>query len=268
MALLPFSKTDNPQPHPLRIGLHWQLLSLPLVGLFLLPLLALVFETTPAQVVDNLKDPLVLSAIWLSAKTSLLAAFFTVLLGTPLAVVLARKSFPGRQVLDTLVDLPMVLPPAVAGVALLMAFGRRGLIGGPLGLEIPFTQAAVIIAQMFVAGPLYVRAAIIGINGIDRDLEDAAVIDGAGTWDVLRFVTFPLTRRALLGGAVLTWARALGEFGATIIFAGNLAGRTQTMPLAIFIGFELDLQVAITLSVLLMVVSFVVLIGVRALLRG
>ena len=266
MALLPFSNSDDNTPS-LRIGLRWQLLSLPLGGLFLLPLVALVLETTPAQIFANLKDPLVQNAIWLSAKTSLLATLMTVVLGTPLAVVLARKSFPGRRILDTLVDLPMVLPPAVAGVALLLAFGRRGFIGGPLGLEIPFTQTAVILAQMFVAGPLYIRAAIIGINGIDRDLEDAAVIDGAGTWDVLRFVTFPLTQKALLGGAVLTWARALGEFGATIIFAGNLTGTTQTMPLAIFIGFELDLQVAVTLSVLLMATSFIVLVGVRGLLR-
>ena len=268
MALLPPSSSSKKRQGPLQIGLLWQLLSIPLVGLFLIPLLALFLETTPAEIFENLKTPPVLDAIWISAKTSLLATVYTILLGTPLAVVLSRKAFAGKRIIDALVDLPMVLPPAVAGVALLMAFGRNGLIGGPLGLEIPFTSSAVIIAQMFVAAPLFVRAAIIGINGIDRDLEDAAVIDGAGTWQVLRFVTFPLTRKALIGGAVLTWARALGEFGATIIFAGNLAGRTQTMPLAIFIGFELDLQVAITLSVLLMMVSFVVLVGVRGLLRS
>ncbi len=268
MALLPTSTSSDKREGPLQVGFSWQILSVPLIGLFVLPLLALIFETTPAALLENLKSPRVLDAIWLSTKTSLLATLFTLILGTPVAVLLARKTFPGHRIVDTLVDLPMVLPPAVAGVALLMAFGRRGLIGGPLGLEIPFTQMAVILAQMFVAAPLYVRSAIIGISGIDRDLEDAAVMDGAGTWQVLRFVTFPLTQKALIGGAVLTWARALGEFGATIIFAGNLAGRTQTMPLAIFIGFELDLQVAITLSVLLMAVSFIVLVGVRALIRG
>ena len=263
MALFQSSASGDSRQDPLRIGLSWQVLSLPLTGLFLLPLLALLFETTPAEVFSNLDNPTALAAIWLSAKTSVLATLFTILLGTPLAVVLARKQFAGRRILDTLVDLPMVLPPAVAGIALLMTFGRRGWLGEPLGLEIPFTQWAVILAQMFVAGPLYVRSAIIGFTSIDRDLEDAAVIDGADTWQVLRFVTVPLTRKALLGGAVLTWARALGEFGATIIFAGNLAGRTQTMPLVIYIGFELDFSVAITLSVLLMGVSFLVLVVVR-----
>ncbi len=248
-------------------GITWQILSLPLFGLFLLPLVALLFETTPAEVFTNLSNPPAVDAIWLSAKTSVLATVFTVLLGTPLAVVLARKDFPGRRLLDTLVDLPMVLPPAVAGIALLLTFGRRGLLGEPLGLDIPFTQWAVILAQMFVAGPLYVRSAIIGFGSIERDLEDAAIIDGANTRQLLQFVTLPLTRNALLGGAVLTWARALGEFGATIIFAGNLAGQTQTMPLAIYIGFELDFNVAITLSVLLMAVSFIILVLVRYLIN-
>jgi molybdate transport system permease protein len=156
-------------------------------------------------------------------------------------------------------------------VALLIAFGRRGLVGSLLydfGVQIPFTTVAVIMAQMFVAAPLYVRAAIIGLAGIDEDLEDAALIDGASTRQVLRYVTLPLTCPALLGGAVLTWARALGEFGATIIFAGNLPGRTQTMPLAIYLGFELDLSVALTLSALLMGASFLVLVLVRYVLRG
>jgi molybdate transport system permease protein len=147
-----------------------------------------------------------------------------------------------------------------------MAFGRNGLAGSYLdafGVQIPFTQVAVVMAQAFVAAPLFVRAAIIGISGIEGELEESAVLDGADTWQVMRYVTLPLAGPALLGGAILTWARALGEFGATIIFAGNLPGRTQTMPLAIYLGFELDLGVALTLSILLMGTSFLVLVLVR-----
>lgn len=263
MDLFP-SKSPGPnRPSTKRAGLSWSILSLPLAGLLLLPLIALLIETSPIEIWTNLKTPAAGAAIWVSIRTSLIATFLTVLLGTPLAILLAKKQFAGRQILDALIDLPMVLPPAVAGVALLLAFGRRGLIGEPLGLEIPFTMLAVILAQIFVAGPLYIRAAIIGLASVEEDLEDAAVIDGAGTWQLLRYVTFPLTRNALIGGAALTWARALGEFGATIIFAGNLIGQTQTMPLAIFIGFEQDLSVAIALAVLLMAVSFVVMLVTR-----
>lgn len=266
MALFSFNHSRTGRQHSLHPGLTWQLVSIPIIGLFLLPLLALLFETTPAEVFSNLKNPTVQDAIWLSAKTSLLTTLFVVVLGTPLALIIARRKFLTRNFLDSLIDLPMVLPPAVAGVALLMAFGRRGLLGEPLGilgLEIPFTELAVILAQMFVAGPLYLRAAIIGFESIDRNMIDAAVIDGADTWQVLLFIALPHTRKALVGGAVLTWARALGEFGATIIFAGNLAGKTQTMPLAIFIGFEMDLDIAITLSVLMMGISFAVLLIVK-----
>ncbi len=205
----------------------------------------------------------------MSLRTSLKALALTVLFGTPLALVLARRTFPFRRAVDTLIDLPMVLPPAVAGVALLMAFGRNGLVGQFLreyGVEIPFTETAVVLAQIFVAAPLFLRAAIIGIARVEEELEEAALLDGAGTWQVLRFVTLPLAGPALFGGAVLTWARALGEFGATIIFAGNLPGRTQTMPLAIYLMFELDLSMALTLSVLLMGTSFLVLVLVRTIL--
>jgi molybdate transport system permease protein len=164
----------------------------------------------------------------------------------------------------------MVLPPSVAGIALLVAFGRRGLLGRYLadaGVELAFTQAAVVLAQTFVAAPFYIKAAIAGFAGVDRDLEQAAQIDGAGPWQVLRHITLPLAATALIGGAVMTWARALGEFGATIIFAGNFPGRTQTMPLAIYIGFELDLDIALTLAVILLGTSFAVLFVVKRLLR-
>jgi molybdate transport system permease protein len=163
-----------------------------------------------------------------------------------------------------------VLPPAVAGLALLLAFGRRGLFGGLLedwGVHIAFTQTAVILAQTFIAAPLYLKSAAIGFAGVDRELEQSAALDGAGRWATFRHVTAPLSWTALLGGVVLTWARALGEFGATIIFAGNYPGRTQTMPLAIYLGFELDLDVALTLSVILIGISFLALMSIKALLQ-
>jgi molybdate transport system permease protein len=236
-----------------------------------LPLAALLLRASPADVVANLGRPEVYRAILLSLKTSLAATALTVLLGTPLALLLGRRTFPFKRVVETLVDLPMVLPPAVAGVALLIVFGRRGLLGGLLegfGVQVTFTQVAVVMAQAFVAAPLYIRAAAVGLAGVDEELEEAALIDGASTRQVWRYVTLPLARTALVGGAVLTWARALGEFGATIIFAGNLPGQTQTMPLAIYLGFELDLSLALTLSVILMGTSFFTLVLVKYILPG
>ena len=162
------------------------------------------------------------------------------------------------------------LPPAVAGLALLMAFGRRGLLGSwlqTLGIEIAFTPLAVIMAQMFVAAPYYIKTASVGLAGVSADLERAAALDGAGTLQVLRYITLPLAWRGIVGGIVLCWARALGEFGATIIFAGNYPGRTQTMPLAVYLGFEIDLNLALTLGVILLVLSFSLLLSVRAILR-
>jgi molybdate transport system permease protein len=219
--------------------------------------------------VVNLSDPQVAQAISLSLLTTLISLGLTIIFGTPVAYLLARYQFPFRRTIDTLLDLPTVLPPSVAGVALLMAFGRRGLLGEWLevwGIHIAFTQVAVILAQTFVAAPFYVKAAIIGFGSVDQDLEQAAALDGAGGWQVFRFITLPLSWTALLSGAVMTWARALGEFGATIIFAGNYPGRTQTMPLAIYLGFELDLDVALTLSVILVGCSFLVLMVVKGLL--
>ena len=168
--------------------------------------------------------------------------------------------------IDTLIDLPIILPPAVAGIALLMAFGRRGILGGYLdeiGIQIAFTPVAVILAQTFIAAAFYIKAASIGFASIDRELEQAASLDGADGWHAFRYVILPLSWTALLGGAVMTWARALGEFGATIIFAGNFAGRTQTMPLAIYLGFELDLDTALTLSVILIGFAFLALLVVK-----
>ncbi len=186
--------------------------------------------------------------------------------GTPLAFALARRAFRFQRFVDTLIDLPIVVPPAVAGVALLMAFGRRGLLGGTLelmGVQIAFTTIAVVMAQVFISAPFYIKSASLGFAAIEPEFEQAASLDGASTWQKFRHVIVPLSWTALVSGAVLAWARALGEFGATIIFAGNFPGRTQTMPLAIYIGFELDLSIALTLSVIMIGLSFLALLVVR-----
>lgn len=246
------------------------LASLPLLIFFILPLVALVLRVPLRDPLAALTDPAVWQAVRLSLATTLVTLGLVLLGGTPLALLLGRWRFPGRAALETVLDLPLVLPPAVAGIALLMAFGRFGLLGGVLsafGITIPFTTVAVVLAQVFVAGPLYIRTAIGAFAAVERDLEDAAAVDGAGPIRIFRFVTLPLAAVPLAGGAVMTWARALGEFGATIIFAGNLPGISQTMPLAIYLGFEQDLTAALTLSLLLLFVSFAVLFLVRGILR-
>lgn len=270
-STLPWSRRSQRSTLPtVRLREAWWLLSLPFLLFLALPVVAMFLRTPPDRLLANLAKGQVIQAISLSMLTTCITLVITVVFGTPVAYLLGRYNFPFRRAVDTLLDLPTVLPPSVAGVALLMAFGRRGLIGEWLdvgGLHIAFTQVAVIMAQTFIAAPFYVKAAMLGFAGVDRDLEQAAALDGAGSWQAFRFVTLPLARTALLSGAVMTWARALGEFGATIIFAGNYPGRTQTMPLAIYIGFELDLNIALTLSVILVGCSFVVLIVVKGLLQ-
>lgn len=246
------------------------LASLPMLLFILLPLLALLLRVTPAELLDNLLNPMAAQAIQLSISTTLTTLVITIIGGTPLAYLLARRRFRGRTLLDTLIDLPIVLPPAVAGIALLVTFGRRGLLGSSLdvlGIQLAFTPVAVVLAQTFVAAPFYIKSASLAFAGVDRELEQSAALDGAGPLAIFRYITVPLTLPALFGGAVMTWARALGEFGATIIFAGNFPGRTQTMPLAIYLGFELDLQVAITLALVLLVLSFGILFIVKGLLH-
>jgi len=253
-----------------RETLGLMLLALPMLLFLGLPLLALVFRLRPLSLVESLSNAAVAQALYLSLTTTALSTVVAVVFGTPLAYLLARRDFRGRAIVDTLVDLPMVLPPSVAGIALLIAFGRRGLVGGYLdtiGLSLAFSQTAVVMAQVFVAAPFFIKAAVSGFAGVDRDLEQAAAIDGAGSWRIFRHITTPLAWTVLLGGMMMTWARALGEFGATIIFAGNLPGRTQNMPLAIYLGYELNLNVALTLSVILMATSFLVLFVVKRLLR-
>lgn len=240
-------------------------------GFLVLPLAAVFLKVLPQEGLwETLRRPLVTEALRLSVLTSLSSVFLALLLGTPVAYLLARRRFPGAALLDTLIDLPMVLPPTVAGVALLMTFGRRGLLGPWLdvvGVQISFTPVAVILAQTFVSAPFYIRAARAGFHSVDQELERVAYTLGHSAFSTFLRVTIPLAFPALLGGAVMAWARALGEFGATIMFAGNLTGRTQTMPLAIYTAMESDLTAALVLSALLVIVSFSVLFCVRLLLQ-
>jgi len=203
-----------------------------------LPVVVLVGRALlDGALVTSLGVRAVIDALVLSLVSTTISLVATVLLGTPLALLLARRRFRGSTLVETLVDLPIVLPPSVAGLALLLLLGRRGLLGEPLsvlGIEIPFTLVAVIIAQTFVSAPFYIRSARTGIAAVDHDLEDAARVDGASERQLLRRITLPLASASLAAGLVLTWARALGEFGATIMFAGNVQGRTQTLPLVVY----------------------------------
>jgi molybdate transport system permease protein len=235
-----------------------------LVALLGLPLLALFLRAANKEFFTYALSDTALAALKLSLLTSLISVLISLLVGTPLAYILARWEFPGRSALELLIDLPVVLPPSVAGLALLIAFGRQGVFGSWLasfGISLPFTTTAVILAQTFVSAPLFVRSARIGFAGIDPQLEEAAHVEGATQWQLFSLVMFPLAGRALISGAILAWTRALGEFGATILFAGNLEGTTQTMPLAIYLGFERNLGVALALSVVLVFVS-VTLLGI------
>jgi molybdate transport system permease protein len=240
-----------------------------LFALFLgLPVVALVARAVlDGSLTTALTTPVVLDALWLSLVTTAISLGITVILGLPLAIVLARRQFRGKGWLEAIVDLPIVLPPSVAGLALLLVFGRRGLLSAPfefLGISVPFTVVAVILAQTFVSAPFFVRSARTGIAGVDRDLEDAARVDGASERQLFRAITVPLASAALAGGLVMTWARSLGEFGATIMFAGNIAGRTQTLPLVVYGEFQGgDLDASIAAAAILVIAAFGVLLAVR-----
>jgi molybdate transport system permease protein len=234
---------------------------------FVLPLLGLLVRTPWGSAWALLTSSEALTALRLSLIASLSATAIALLLGVPLAWIYARVTFPGRAILRALTVLPMVLPPVAGGVALLLAFGRRGLLGGWLadvfGIHLPFTTAGAILAETFVAMPFLVITVEAGLRSMDTRFEDAARTLGARRWTVLWRVTLPLVRPSLVAGAVLCWARALGEFGATITFAGNFPGRTQTMPLAVYLALETGPESAIVLSLVLLVVSLAVLVGLR-----
>jgi molybdate transport system permease protein len=243
-------------------------------GLLLLfltfPLIAMMLRAagTP-DVLESIRQPLVYNALRLTLISSFLCLLVAIVTGTPLAWFLARRNFRGKRIIDTLVDLPIIIPPVVAGVALLMAFGRRGLLGEHLlvfGISIPFTLTAVVMAQLFIAVPFYVRGAKIGFQGVDVFVERAAAMDGASRWQTFRHVTLPLAFPGIASGAVLCWARAVSEFGATLLFAGNISGRTQTMPLAVVTAMETSLSAALALSLLMVGISAITLFAMRTVL--
>jgi molybdate transport system permease protein len=235
---------------------------------FALPLVGLALRAPWAEATSRIADPYLVRALRLSLVVSASALAMSLLLGVPLAWVLARTRFPGRRILRGVVVLPMVLPPVVAGVGLLTALGRRGILGGllaPLGISLPFTTAAAVVAAAFVSSPFLIVALEAAFRSVDVRLENAAATLGASRWTIFRTVTLPAIKPALAAGSTLCWARALGEFGATIVFAGNLAGRTQTSPLAIYQELQTgDFDGAILLSLLLFAVSLAVLVGLRA----
>lgn len=244
-----------------------------LAGVFVLflalPILALLGRAISDGVLGlTAGTSAVVGALALSLVTTLVSVLATVAFGLPLAVVLARRAFRGKWLVEAVVDLPIVLPPAVAGLALLLVLGRRGLLGAALddaGIEIAFTTTAVVVAQLFVSAPFFVRSARAGIAAVDRDLEDAARVDGASEPRLFWAVTVPLAAPALAAGLVMSWARALGEFGATIMFAGNVVGRTQTLPLVVYSEFQGgDLDASIAAAATLVVAALGVLVAVRA----
>ena len=233
----------------------------------MLPLFGLLVRAPWSTLPKRLTDPGILAALRLSLETATLATAVSLVLGVPLAWVLARTELPGRRFVRALVTVPLVLPPVVGGVALLLVFGRRGLLGAWLdahfGITLPFTTAGVVVAEAFVAMPFLVISVEGALRGADARYEEAAATLGAGRWTAFRRVTLPLVAPGIAAGGVLCWARALGEFGATITFAGNFPGRTQTMPLAVYLALEQDVDAAIVLSLVLLVVSVVILAGLR-----
>jgi molybdate transport system permease protein len=235
-----------------------------------LPILAIFLRVSPAQLWDQLHSSVALSALGVSLRSTLIAVVLIVALGTPVAYLLGTRRFPGSNLLTILLELPLVLPPAVAGIGLFAAFGRFGLLGGPfraLGIELPFTQAAVVMALAFVAMPFYTRQAVAAFASMDHQLLGTSRTLGRGSASTFVHVAIPLARQGLSAGIALAWARALGEFGATILFAGSLKGRTQTLPLAVYDQFSGgNFDGALAISALLVVVSAGLLVGMRVLL--
>lgn len=237
------------------------------LALFVVPLLGLLSRVPWSELATLLTDDVVVDALRLSLVASVSATAISLVFGVPLAWLLARTEFPGRSVVRGIVTLPLVLPPVVGGAALLFALGRRGLVGEPVGeltgLLLPFSTWGVVVATTFVAMPFMIITVEGALRGMDQRYEGAATTLGASRWTVLRRVTLPMIGPSLLSGLVLTWARAFGEFGATITFAGNLQGRTQTLPLAVFVALESERDTAVAISLVMVVVSLAVLIALR-----
>lgn len=247
----------------------WPVVPLGLLAVLFLciPFVALLIRAPWSDMSRLVREPIVTDALRLSLVTAFAATAIAMVLGIPLAWLLARTEIPGRSVARALVTLPMVLPPVVGGAALLFAFGRSGVVGAPIynstGFLLPYRTWGVVVANTFVAMPFLALTVEAGFRAADRRLEDAAATLGASRWTTFRRVTLPSAAPAIAAGAVLCWARALGEFGATVTFAGNLQGRTQTMPLAIFLALESDREAAIALSLVLIAVSLAVIVPLR-----
>lgn len=243
------------------------LFGLPAAGLVVVPIVAVVWRTPWSSFWSSISNDASRTALFLSLRTSLIATLLALVFGTPLAWSLAHSRFRGRTIVRALLVLPMVLPPVVGGVALLFAFGRRGVIGGVLhdwfGVRLAFTETATVMAEFFVAAPFFIVVMEAAFEQVDRRIVGAARTFGAGPWRAFLTVTVPLVRPSLVAGLVLTWARALGEFGATITFAGNTPGRTQTIPLAVYIALESGADSALAMSMLMVAVSVVVLVSLR-----
>ena len=238
----------------------------PALCVLFIPIAALALASSPADLSRALSHPLVGPALWLSLRTSVLSLLVIILIGTPLAWWLARSSGRSAATIDLLLDLPIVLPPAVIGIALLETFGRQGLFGGALelfGVQIPFTTTAVIVAQVTVSAPFYIKASTLAFRRLEDDLLLVARTLGHSPWRTFVRVALPMTLPGLVTGAALSWARALGEFGATLLFAGSLPGTTQTMPLAIYTALESDVDIARALALILGGLSILLLLCLR-----
>jgi molybdate transport system permease protein len=240
------------------------------LAFLLVPIAAIFARVSPGRLVAQLSNPVVTDALSISLQTSAIAQALVLLLGTPAAYLLATRRFRGRSLAVTLVELPLVLPPAVAGIGLIAAFGRFGLLGGTLdalGIQLGLTQAAVVLAVAFVASPLYVRQAIATFEAVDPDFVAASRTLGAGPVKTFFRVVLPLARNGLAAGEALAFARGLGEFGATIMFAGSLQGVTQTLPLAIYTEFSVNFDVTLAMSALLVLISAALLLALKVTLQ-
>ncbi len=245
--------------------------SLPMALFLISPSLLLILYLLRTPLWEEVGSTLVRQAFHLTLQTSLVTALAALVMGTPLAYLLARRRFPGKSLVEGLVELPIVVPPIAAGVLLLLAFGRQGALGPLLermGITLPFTPAGVVVAQLFISVPFYIRGARLGFMMVPKELEEAAAVDGASSIHIWRHVTLPIAFPGMSSGLILCWARAVGEFGATYLFAGNMPGRTQTMPLAILSAMETDLSAALLMTGVLMGFALVTLIGAWLLVGG
>ncbi|MBU3127483.1 ABC transporter permease [Clostridium tagluense] len=239
--------------------------------LFLITPIIALFTFPWGRSLNLILDSFVLKAIIISLKSTFFSLLIIIAVGMPTAYYMARYSFWGKRFVEIIMQLPLVLPPAVAGLLLLVTFGRNGLIGkhlAPFGIQLPFTFIAVVIAQVFIAMPIFIQSARTGFEKVDRELENSAAVLGGSNLQIFYHITMPLSKNSLITGAILSWARALAEFGATMLFAGNLAGKTQTLPLAIYTAMEVDLNISMGISVCLVVVSIGVLVILKCIVRS